>query len=128
MTEEGRVLPTEAATVAVLETAEAEKEWTHKEWTDKEGSLVVEMAPVAATAVETEAVEKDKETSLAAEMDAVENEVEAGTVEEGEGHDVADDVSADTEAVEKEGDESIEAGTVEEGGRRRRKCGGGVPG
>jgi hypothetical protein len=74
MTEEGRVLPTEAATVAVPEMVEAEKEGT-----DKEGSL----------AVETEAVEKEKEASLAVETDAVEKEVEAGTVEEGEGHDIA---------------------------------------
>ncbi len=107
MTEEGRVLPTEAATVAVPETAEAEKEGT-----DKEGSLAAETA--AATVVETEAVEKEKEASLAAETDAVEKEVEAGTVEEGEGHDIAN-VLVETESVDKEGDEFVEAGTVKEG-------------
>jgi hypothetical protein len=112
VTEEGRasIAPTiaaAAATVAVPEMAEAEKEGT-----DKEGSLVVDMA--AATAAEMESVEKEKEASLAAEMDAVEKEVEAGTVEEGEGHDVAN-VLAETESVDKEGDESVEAGTLEEG-------------
>jgi hypothetical protein len=108
VTEEGRVLPTEAATVSVPEMAEAEKEGT-----DKEGSLAAETA--AATAAETDAVEKEKEASLASETDAVEKEVEAGTVEEGEGHDIAY-VSAETESVDKEGEELVEAGTVEEGG------------
>ncbi len=107
MTEEGRVSPTEAARVAVPKMAEAEKKGTNKE-----GSLAAETA--TATAVETEAVEKEKEASLAAETDAVEKEVEVRTVEEGEGHDIAN-VLADTEAVEKKGDKSVEAGTVEEG-------------
>jgi hypothetical protein len=40
---------------------------------------------------------------------------DAGTVEDGEGHDVAN-VSAETDTLEEEGDDSIEAGTVEEGG------------
>ncbi len=69
VTKEGRVsvaptMPTEAVAVAVPETAEAEKE----------GSLAV------GTAAETEAVEKEKERSLASETDAVENEVDAGAL------------------------------------------------
>jgi hypothetical protein len=89
-TEEGRVLPTEAATVAVPETAAAEKETVEKEGSivapeteeaEKEGSLaavseVVENENERSLALEV--VENEKERSLALETLVVDKEVDAG--------------------------------------------------
>ena len=76
-TEEGRVLPTEAATVAGPETAAAEKEAV-----EKEGSLVApetaEAEKEGSLAAVSEVVENEKERSLASETLVVDKEVDAG--------------------------------------------------
>ena len=76
-TEEGRVLPTEAATVAVPETAAAEKEAVVKE-----GSIVApetaEAEKERSLAAVSEVVENEKERSLASETVVVDKAVGAG--------------------------------------------------
>jgi hypothetical protein len=145
VSEEGRVsvaptMPTEAATVAVPETAVAEKEGSlaapgtaeaEKEGSlaapetaeaEMEDSLAAETETAVETAAETKAVEKtdalEKEGNAAVEAGTVEEvegheaETEAGTVEEVEGHE-AETEAGTVEEVEEE--ESVEeAGTVEE--------------
>ena len=89
-TKEGRVLPTEAATVAVLETAAAEKEAVEKEGSivapetaeaEKERSLAAVSEVVAnekERSLVSETVENEKERSLALETLVVDKEVDAG--------------------------------------------------
>jgi hypothetical protein len=78
VTEEGRVLPTEAATVAVPEETEA----AETEAVEKEGSLAAPETAQAekegSMAAVSEVVEKEKERSLASETVAVDKEVDAG--------------------------------------------------
>ncbi len=77
VTKEGRVLPTEAATVAVPEETEA----AETEAVEKEGSLVAPETAQAekegSLAAVLEVVEKEKERSLASETVVVDKEVEA---------------------------------------------------
>ncbi len=78
VTEEGRVLPTEAATVAVPEETEA----VETEAVEKEGSLVAPETAQAekegSLAAVSEVVEKEKERSLASETVVVDKEVDTG--------------------------------------------------
>jgi hypothetical protein len=78
VTEEGRVLPTEAATVAVPEETEA----AEAEAVEKEGILAAlgtaEAEKEGSLAAVSEVVEKEKERSLASETVAVDKEVDAG--------------------------------------------------
>lgn len=87
-TEEGRVLPTEAATVAVPETAAAEKEAV-----EKEGSIV---AP--------ETAEAEKERSLAAVSEVVANEKERSLVSETVENEKERSFALETLVVDKEVD------------------------
>jgi hypothetical protein len=89
-TEEGRVLPTEAATVAVPEMVAVEKEAVEKEGSivapetaeaEKEQSLAAVSEVVAnekERSLVSETVENEKERSLALEMLVVDKEVDAG--------------------------------------------------
>ncbi len=78
VTEEGRVLPTEAATVAVPEETEA----AEAEAVEKEGILAAlgtaEAEKEGSLAAVSEVVEKEKERSLVSETVAVDKEVDAG--------------------------------------------------